>query len=126
LRDNHNYRIQKWSCGGCIKAYVQFIAQIDIIIRKGIRQILLERGINFSPADCLQQKHVKAASEHNKKVKEAWEADRENVQLLQQILTMKDAIVVSVEAKEIVCNCARCVLSKQEDFYSQKSGLEEV
>jgi len=80
-------------------------------VQKGIKQVLLERKVGFGGGGCLQEKHVKTAAAHNKGVIAAWEVDRENAGLIQQLLTLRPAAVVAVEARLLPCSCARCTPS---------------
>jgi transposase len=95
-------------------------------VQKGMKQLLLERGVQFGAGACLQERHVKQAAAHYKRVSAAWEIDRENVVLVQQLLTLRAAALVAVGARDIPCSCARCTLQREEDFKNQKSGLEEI
>jgi hypothetical protein len=94
-------------------------------VPKGIKQVLLERGVQWA-GTCLQERHIKQAAAHNKRVIVAWEIDRENPVLIQELLTLRPAAATAAQARDITCNCARCTLQRQEDFRNQKSGLEEV
>jgi transposase len=69
---------------------------------------------------------VRQASAYNKGVISAYEVDRENEVLIQQLLTIRKAAVVAAEVRDILCNCAKCTLERQNDFKNQKSELEEV
>ena len=55
-----------------------------------------------------------------------WETDREDHVKRLKFLTYWKQEDVILQSKLIPCSCASCTLSKQDDFRSQKSGLEEI
>jgi hypothetical protein len=71
--------------------------------RCSIKQVLLERKVLFTEGACLQKRHVRQAAAYNKGVIAAWEVDRENAQLIQQRLTLRQAAVIAAEARDLPC-----------------------
>ena len=55
-----------------------------------------------------------------------WETDREDHVKRLKFLTYPKQEDVILQSKLTPCSCASCTLSKQDDFRSQKSGLEEI
>ena len=55
-----------------------------------------------------------------------WETDREDHVKRLKFLTYPKQEDVILQSKLTLCSCACCILSKQDDFRSQKSGLEEI
>ena len=99
-------------------------------VLKGAKQVLEERGINYSKAPgeatCKQVKMRNSANAERKRLFNEWDADRENQVKRLMFLTYPKQEDVVHQSKAVQCSCVSCVLSKQEDFKSQKNGLEEI
>jgi hypothetical protein len=93
---------------------------------KGVVQLLLERGVEFAPAGCKQEKHMKVARDKRASALKAWQQDRKNDVLLLSLLDLPLQTDVGDAACAIVCDCAKCTLRRQPDFAAQRSGLEEI
>jgi hypothetical protein len=68
-------------------------------VQKGVRQVLHERNVQYATGACLQERYVRQAVAHNKRVIAAWEGDRENAQLGQQLLTLHPAQAVAAQSQ---------------------------
>jgi hypothetical protein len=99
-------------------------------VLKGIKQVLEERGVPYSTAPgesgCQQAKVRQKANEERKRLLQDWESDREDHVKRLKFLTYPKHEDVILQSKLTPCSCASCTLSKQDDFRSQKSGLEEI
>ena len=99
-------------------------------VLKGIKQVLEERGVPYSTAPgesgCQQAKVRQKANEERKRLLQDWESDREDHVKRLKFLTYPKQEDVILQSKLTPCSCASCTLSKQDDFRSQKSGLEEI
>ena len=92
---------------------------------KGIEQMLMERGIEYDSSGCKQTSVRNKASTERKLRKTTWEADKRSRDLLTS-LGLPMQVEVLEQARHTPCNCAKRTLSRQPDFATQKSGLEEV
>gem|GEM_PF-6246292 len=94
---------------------------------KGIIQVLEERRVHYQRnTGCLQEKHINDIRKARKAAAKAWELDKHNRDKRIALLTFDLPQEVVAVARNIPCNCPKCSLSKQNDFKSQKSGLEEI
>jgi transposase len=97
---------------------------------KGVKQVLEERRINYSKAPgeatCKQVKMRNNANAERKRLLAEWEQDKESQVKRLLFLTYPKQEDVVHQSKAVQCFYASCVLSKEEDFKSQKSGLEEI
>lgn len=95
-------------------------------VAKGVRQLLLERGVPFLQRACVKEKYKTKATAERKEAKEQWKNDRMNYNLLLTLLGMDTADDVADTVAGMHCDCGTCVLMRQEDFRSQLGGLDEV
>jgi hypothetical protein len=99
-------------------------------VLKGVKQVLEERRINYSKAPgeatCKQVKMRNNANAERKRLLAEWEQDKESQVKRLLFLTYPKQEDVVHQSKAVQCFYASCVLSKEEDFKSQKSGLEEI
>jgi hypothetical protein len=95
-------------------------------VKKGVFQILKERGVAFLDGKCKQQRYRDECNERRKATLEAWKNDRLNNTLLLALLSLPLTAEVGEIARQLECGCAKCTLQKQDDFKGQRSGLEEI
>ena len=97
------------------------------IILIEIKQVLEERGVRYSTAlgesGCQQAKVRQQANDKRRRLLQDWETDREDHEKRLLFLTYPKQEDMILQSKLTPCSCASCILSKQDDFRSQKSGL---
>lgn len=96
---------------------------------KGILQVLIERNIGYDGKinnKCKKSNYVKTEKQRKKNALEEYQNDKTNVDKCLNLLCLASNIEISYASQSIDCKCCRCMLRNQEDFMSQKSGLEEL
>jgi transposase len=94
-------------------------------VLKGSMQVLNERGVAFTCQACLKDKKRTELNKHAKEVKENF-FQKNDDESLHQLMSLPTSFEIADIISEISCDCSTCVLAQQEDFSSQKNGLEEV
>ena len=97
-------------------------------IVKGIKQLLQERGVTYQGYACKSSSYVASSNKKRAAIIKAFNEDKRNPAKYMALMTMPSKEDIKREAfyKASTCDCAKCVLGKQQDFASQKNGLEEV
>lgn len=88
--------------------------------------MLKERGVSYDECSCAKAKIRRTQSNIRKKAKEAFESDKSNNANLLALLALPSENDVANMVDAASCNCSQCTLANQDDFKSQKNGLEEV
>ena len=95
-------------------------------VLKGVKQVLEERGIRNSTAPgksgCQQEKVRQKANDECRRLLKDWDDERDNHAKRLLFHTYPKQEDVILQSKLTPCSCASCILSKQDDFRSQKSG----
>jgi len=94
-------------------------------VAKGIAQLLLERGVAFQNYGCRKEA---IRTRHRKERKKCLDELRqhETPESILAVLLLPSKEIVKTEVDNQECSCAACILSLQEDFRTQKNGLQEV
>jgi transposase len=95
-------------------------------VKKGVWQILKERGKAYAQGKCVQQRHRDEANKSRSTLLAQWKLHREDEGMLLALLSLPLAAHVLDFARKLPCCCPKCTLAEEWDFKSQKSGLEEV
>jgi hypothetical protein len=96
-------------------------------VAKGMRQVLLERGLHSEKYSCKYVTFITEINEARTEALETWQEDRYSYDKMLSLFDVPVALdAVEIAAREVQCACAKCVLGAQKDFATFVSGLEEV
>jgi hypothetical protein len=95
-------------------------------VAKGMRQILLERGRQFTCGACARAKHRATTNANRKACMEEWKNDKVNYAKLTALLQYPTSEELVEQVSAVPCTCVDCVLSDEDDFKNQPSGLQEI
>ena len=111
-----------------VQGIVATVERELIGIVKDIKQLLQERGVTYQGYACESPSYV--ASSNKKRVAriKSFNKDKRNPAKYMALMIMPSKEDIKREAfyRASTCDCAKGVLGKQQDFASQKNGLEEV